>query len=133
MRTFLTMLLLTAVLLVSAQSIPRSGTYELRALKSTLILRDASYESDAPVRAIINFRTQQCVIETENTQIIDYVLMRYYTDSDGYLVMETAATDTNYRNIDFKMAIHPDNKYIIITVEYANRAYLYGFMVERVL
>ena len=133
MRTFLTMLLLTVVLLVSAQSIPRSGTYELRALKSTLILRDASYESDAPVRAIINFRTQQCVIETENTQIIDYVLMRYYTDSDGYLVMETAATDTNYRNIDFKMAIHPDNKYIIITVEYANRAYLYGFMVERVL
>ena len=129
MRTFLTMLLLTVVLLVSAQSIPRSGTYELRALKSTLILKEASYESDAPVRATINFRTQQCVIETENTQIIDYVLMRYYTDSDGYLVMETAATDTNYRNIDFKMAIHPDNKYIIITIEYADRAYLYGFVV----
>ena len=133
MRAFLTMLLLAVVLSVSAQSITSGDTYELRALKSTLILKNASYESDDPFRATINFRTQQCVMETENTQIIDYVLMRYYTDSDGYLVMETAATDTNYRNIDFKMAIHPNNKYMIITVEYADRAYLYGFVVERIL
>ena len=65
------------------------------------------------------------IIYSNETQVIDFELLRTYTDSDGYFVIEASATDTNWKSIHLRMLMHDKKDSVLIYITYPSFSYAY--------
>lgn len=120
MRTKTLLLFLVLAFATMAQ------TYHLKT--TTLYMTDNGRTTEERVVVSMELDTdfQRLIINSAETQIIDYDILRSYYDNDGDYVIECSATDTNYTR--FKLQIHlseTDNRHLII-LHYSNITYGYA-------
>lgn len=74
----------------------------------------------------LDLSRQRCIIYSNETQIIDFLVDRKYF-KDGYYEVEGKATDSEYKNISFDISVSTTGKNIvIITIGYSDLAYSYS-------
>ncbi len=74
----------------------------------------------------LDLSRQRCIIYSNETQIIDFLVDRKYF-KDGYYEVEGKATDSEYKNISFNISVSTTGKNIvIITIGYSDLAYSYS-------
>lgn len=74
----------------------------------------------------LDLSRQRCIIYSNETQIIDFLVDRKYF-KDGYYEVEGKATDSEYKNISFDISVSTTGENIvIITIGYSDLAYSYS-------
>lgn len=118
--------LIVIIVLLSISSTVISQTYNLKAHNVTVA--DAITSRSADVRIDIKMITHESriIIYSNDTQVIDYDIIRTYVDDDNYRVMECSATDSDYKNIGLELLFSNTENHAIIVVEYSNIAYAYS-------
>lgn len=119
MKKYLILLMLVVVLPLSAQ------VHYLQATKFTASDGYSTSTQDSNVRIIIDLDRNHCEIYSAETQVIDYVPERKYTDSNNYEVLECYGTDSYYRKIRFILYTHPVKNIVLIQVTYSDISYVY--------
>ena len=115
-KLFLVLLLLALTLSVSVSA----QSFILKATSVTYSTGTKINTERVDIDAVINFDEARCVIYSKETQIIDFEIIRTYTDEDKYTVIECDATDTKYKNIGFTILIHPTDNLVLLSISYNN-------------
>jgi len=82
-------------------------------------------EDNVDIDMTLNTDIDRLTIYSRETQVIDFDVLRTYTDSDGYFVIESSATDTDWKNIKLKILMHNERGSVIIAITYPSYSYAY--------
>lgn len=124
MRTILLMLLLAIGLSLNAQ------THYLQSIKVATVANAEVTEIDAKVKITINFDTKQCVVYNQYIQIINFIFIREYTDSDGFEVTETVGRNQDGTSLNLKLYTHPTRNQVVVAIEYGDAVIIYDCFVR---
>jgi hypothetical protein len=127
MKKLLVLLILALTLSVSVSA----QNFILKATSVTYSTGTKINTERVDIDAVINFDEARCVIYSKETQIIDFEIIRTYTDEDQYTVMEYDATDTKYKNIGFTILIHPTDNLVLLSISYNNITYIYTCYIKK--
>ena len=118
-------LILLALLVISVSLSAQNSIFLFDA--NTLIATDGinTIERSVDVRVSLNFKKEQCIIYTKETQIIDFKANRTYIDEDNYKVIECTATDSNYKNIRFNILYNSKLEATLFQIVYSDLVYVY--------
>jgi len=118
------LLLIAALLCVPVMS---QNVYKMKAYHIAIAYPDGEIETDkVDIPVVLYLEDNRLEIYSEKDQIIDYEILRTYVDEDGYTVMETIATDTNWKDIKMDLLVSGEDNQVIITIAYKNFAYSYN-------
>ena len=118
MKKLLLLLLLVTSLPIMSQTYNVNATY--------LMMSDGvnERERDVDIDIVLDLTNSRVTIYSNDTQIIDYKLTKYY-NYNNYTIFEATATDTTYRRIGLKMSFSKIANSVIITINYSDLAYSY--------
>ena len=117
-------LLIVALLCVPLMS---QQVYKMKAYNIAIAYANGEIETDkVDIPVVLYMDDNRLEIFSEKTQIIDYEILRTYVDEDGYTVMETTATDSNWKDIKLDLLVSSEDGQVIITIAYKTFAYSYN-------
>lgn len=118
MKKLLLLLLLVTSLPIMSQTYNVNATY--------LMMSDGvnERERNVDIDILLDLTNNRLTIYSNDTQIIDYKLTKYY-NYNNYTIFEATATDTTYRRIGLKMSFSKIANSVIITINYSDLAYSY--------
>ena len=77
------------------------------------------------INMVVDLDKSRLVIYSKEIQVIDYEPIRNYVDEDNYSVIETTATDTNWKDILLTFYVNTENGIVIVRIIYPSYAYSY--------
>ena len=80
---------------------------------------------EVDVDMVLDTANSRLVIYSKETQIIDYEFIRSHVDEDDYTVLETAATDTRWKNIRLTFYVNSELGSILVEITYPSYIYIY--------
>lgn len=118
-------LLVLLTLVISLSISVSAQSFNLRAVE--VIATDGSKVERAVcnIPVTIDFEKSRCIIFSKTNQIIDFDVFRKYVDEDNYTVLESNATDSEYKNIRFDILVHPTDNVILLSITYNDFSYIY--------
>ena len=120
MKHLLILLFITLSFNTMAQKYALNAEHFLMADETGIIANDAS-----DIDMVLEADKNRLVIYSKETQVIDWEPIRTYVDEDNYSVIETTATDTNWKDILLTFYVNTENGIVIVRIIYPSYAYSY--------
>ena len=119
-KILLFLILLICTVSASAQVYKLNASYFVAA-------KDGRIDDEDKVDIDVTFDLDRdmLIIYSNETQVIDFELLRTYTDSDGYFVIEASATDTKWKPIHLRMLMRDKKDSVLIYITYPSFSYAY--------
>ena len=120
MKQLMILLFITLSFNTMAQKYALNAEHFLMADETGIIANDAS-----DIDMVLEADKNRLVIYSKETQVIDWEPIRTYVDEDNYSVIETTATDTNWKDILLTFYVNTENGIVIVRIIYPSYAYSY--------
>lgn len=121
MKHLLILLFITLSFNTMAQKYALNAHHFIMADKTGIIDNDDEVDVDM----FLDTDKSRLVIYSNETQVIDYKLIRNYVDEDNYSVTETTATDTKWKDILLDFFISSEKGTILVQITYPSFSYIY--------
>lgn len=118
-------LIIFLLLLFSMPIIAQRHTLEAKYFIFTNNRGEILDEEEVSIDMILDLDKSRLVIYSKDTQVIDYEVLRVYTNKDNYTVMECSATDTNWKRILLEISVSEENESVLVFIFYKNYSYCY--------